>query len=367
MPFSKEQEERVVSALIAELAENYGVRLNKNPSFERGGSSTAAAGATGRFILIGASHMSRMAEYMPPCTINLAVPGFKATTIAMTQVTQKLMSLNPGPDDTIVLDLLSNMAYMGTDDDGLPSPSFPDGDGKYHIPGSLTVAPTAAVKKLLAYCRDTAKIAAGVRHVAIIAPIPRYVTEKCCHDPCHVDNFNSEDFDSEIMAGMDAHKKALENWAIDNGLNYRIFDATELAHPAETILRNRTTISGIPLWAPGDPVHLATEAYKEAAEALLEGESDLESEAGSADTSVSSASEVKRKRPAAVIVKPATAKFKRGRADHGYKAAGWLVGRPESDSPSRAGRGGRQWLRGGWRGGHSPWQRRGWGARRGRF
>ncbi len=164
-----------------------------------------------------------------------------------------------------------------------------------------------------------------------------------------------------------AHKKALENWAIDNGLNYRIFDATELAHPAETILRNRTTISGIPLWAPGDPVHLAPEAYREAAEALLEGESDLESEAGSADTSGSSASEVKRKRPAAVIIKPATAKFKRGRADPSYKAAGWLVGRPESESPSRAGRGGRQWLRGGWRGGHASWQRRGWGARRGRY
>ncbi len=92
-----------------------------------------------------------------------------------------------------------------------------------------------------------------MRSVAIITPIPRYVTEKCCQDLGHVDNFNSEDFDSEILAGMDAHKKILENWAIDHGMSYRIFDATELAHPAETILRNRTTSSGIPLWTPGRP------------------------------------------------------------------------------------------------------------------
>jgi hypothetical protein len=117
---------------------------------------------------------------------------------------------------------------------------------------------------------------------------------------------------------------------------------------------------------------LAPEAYREVAEALLEGESDLELEAGSVDTSGSSASEAKRKRPAAVIIKPATAKPKRGRVEHCYRAAGWLVGGPdpargESESPSRAGRGGRLWLRGGWRGGHASWQRRGWGARRGRY
>jgi hypothetical protein len=94
--------------------------------------------------------MMRLAEHLPPCTVNLAIPGLKATTVAAMQVAQKLKSLNPGPDNTIFLDLLSNTAFMGTDDDGLPSPSFPGGDGTYHIPGSLTVAPTAAVKKLLA-------------------------------------------------------------------------------------------------------------------------------------------------------------------------------------------------------------------------
>jgi hypothetical protein len=146
------------------------------------------------------------------------------------------------------------------------------------------------------------------------------------------------------------HKKILENWAIEHGINYRTFDATELAHPVEPILRNRTTNSGIPLWAPGDLVHLATDAYREMAEALLEGESDLESEAGSANTSVSSASKPKRKRPAAVITKPLVAKAKRGRSENKHRSAGWLVGRPDvatatGAGPSRPWRGGRGWNR----------------------
>jgi hypothetical protein len=182
-----------------------------------------------------------------------------------------------------------------------------------------------------------------------------------------VDNFNSDDFDTDILAGMETHKKILENWAIEHGINYRIFDATELAHPAETILRNRTTSSGIPLWTLGDPVHLAPEAYREIAEALLEGESDMESEAGSVNTSGSSASELKRKRPAAVIIKPMMVKSKRGRGEYGYRAAGWLVGRPdpargESAGPSRPWRGGRFWYQQGWRGGRAAWPGRGWGG-----
>jgi hypothetical protein len=77
-------------------------------------------------------------------------------------------------------------------------------------------------------------------------------------------------------------------------------------YAVEPILRNRTTSGGILLWAIGDPVHLAADAYREMAEALLEGNSDLESEAGSTNSSATVALEYKRKRPKAVITTPRT-------------------------------------------------------------
>jgi hypothetical protein len=41
---------------------------------------------------------------------------------------------------------------MGTDVSGLPSPAVRAGDGRYHIPGSLTTAPPTILKKVLEVC-----------------------------------------------------------------------------------------------------------------------------------------------------------------------------------------------------------------------
>jgi hypothetical protein len=59
----------------------------------------------------------------------------------------RLDGLSINGDDKVVLDLLSNSAFMGTDADGLPSPAFAGEDGTYHIPGSLSAAPPQAIKK----------------------------------------------------------------------------------------------------------------------------------------------------------------------------------------------------------------------------
>jgi hypothetical protein len=105
----------------------------------------------------------------------------------------------------LILDLLSNTAFMGTNEDGLPSPSFPGEDGTHYIPGLLTAA---AIKKLLAYSNEIAKLAAVARSVALIIPIPRYVTEKCCWDSGHVDTFNNDDFEMTCSQAWKCTKKS---------------------------------------------------------------------------------------------------------------------------------------------------------------
>jgi hypothetical protein len=79
---------------------------------------------------------------------------------------------NPGENDVVVLDLLSNLAFMGTDMDGLPTPAVRSGDGKYHILGSLTTAPPTVLKKTLELCVPLAAAAKGAR-VVLVCPIPR--------------------------------------------------------------------------------------------------------------------------------------------------------------------------------------------------
>ncbi len=185
--------------------------------------------------------MERMARHLPENTISLAYPGFNATPQAVAQVVSRLEELHFSADDRFILDLLSNSAFMGTDEEGLPTPATMGEGGTYHIPGSLMVAPASAVKKILGNCHQLGKLGAIFQHVTLVAPIPCYVTSKCCDNECHVDNYNGEDFKFKIVTGIEMHKRLLEGWATELMLNYCLIDATELVDPVDPILRNRQT------------------------------------------------------------------------------------------------------------------------------
>ncbi len=72
-----------------------------------------------------------------------------------------------------MLDLLSNTAYMGTDEEGLPLPSYREGDGGYHIAGTLTTAPPTTLRKTLDNCVELGKKLLNSRFI-LVCPTPRY-------------------------------------------------------------------------------------------------------------------------------------------------------------------------------------------------
>ncbi len=110
-------------------------------------------------------------------------------TIAETE--RKMEQLAPGPPDTVVLDLLSNTAYMGTDEDGLPLTAISAGDGSYHVIVSLTTAPLpTTIKKTLDLCMPLSRKLGNAR-IILVFPTTRYVKEKCCNNPTHIDSFNN--------------------------------------------------------------------------------------------------------------------------------------------------------------------------------
>jgi hypothetical protein len=96
------------------------------------------------------------------------------------------------------------------------------------------VAPASAVKKILDNCHQLGKLDAICQHVTLVAPIPRYVTSKCCPNARHV---HVDNYKSEIVTGIEMHKRLLEGLM----LNYFLIYATELVDPVDPILRNRQT------------------------------------------------------------------------------------------------------------------------------
>jgi hypothetical protein len=94
-----------------------------------------------RTVFVGASHMTRLADEMGNDVLNLAFLGFRPKEKMLTDIVNKLVELKLGKKDIVVVDLLSNVVFMGTDNDGLPTEARRAEDGSYHVVGSLTIAP----------------------------------------------------------------------------------------------------------------------------------------------------------------------------------------------------------------------------------
>jgi hypothetical protein len=321
-PLSLEDEKKLVGVILREICCEFGVKLNIEPTIERGMATQASTADGGRTILIGASHMCRTAEHLQDC-VSLAQPGFKPTLENLREVEKKIRKICPVENDLVVLDLISNIAYMGTDEDGLPSPAFRSGDGTYHIPGSLTTAPPTTIKKALEHCATLAELLKKTR-VLLICPIPRYVTGKCCADPTHIENFESPDYDDELLECQDQHRRILSAWGTTIGLNFEICDPTSVVNNTEPMLRHRITSKGAQLWCQTDGVHMSKDAYADLAHAVLEAAQG--DDTGDAASGISGSS--KRKVPDSVVTLPSAAK--NSRLQRAVRKAGWLHGMPDS-------------------------------------
>ncbi len=80
--------------------------IDPRPCLERGCVTQGADMEKSRTVLVGASHMTRLAEEMGPHTIAFAFPEFRPKEKMILDVTEKLVELNLSKKDTVVLDLL---------------------------------------------------------------------------------------------------------------------------------------------------------------------------------------------------------------------------------------------------------------------
>ncbi len=81
---------------------------------------------------------------------------------------------------------MSNTAFLGTDEDGLPiAAEKSEEDGRYHLSGDLQLAPPSAFKSTMKMV-DTIISNTGGAKIMLTVPLPRYVLAACCDDTSHV-------------------------------------------------------------------------------------------------------------------------------------------------------------------------------------
>jgi hypothetical protein len=142
--------------------------------------------------------------------VDLTVKGWIPKSGKIDRLCDTLKKLNLTEIDTVVIDSMSNTAYLGTDEDGLPIPVKKSAeDGRYHLSGDFQLVPPSAFKSTMKMV-DTIISNTGGAKIVLAVPLPRYFLVACCGEANHVTNRRDPDFSKEISGSKKASLMPLQ-------------------------------------------------------------------------------------------------------------------------------------------------------------
>jgi hypothetical protein len=205
------------------------------------------------------------------------------------------------------------------------------------------------IKKALQTLNNIAELAKNSMCV-LVAPTPRYITQRCCTNADHLENYKTDSYEHDIQEAIESQIQLLDVWATEHELKYVILDPISTDGLSVSALRERTASNGTLLWSGQDGVHLSPGGYFDLAKAILAVAESMMSadieETGSVTSSGSS--NAKRSRLDSVITRPPVRNT--SVPNRPPKLANWLHGRGcpnrEPNRGTRCGGANRRWKKG---------------------
>jgi hypothetical protein len=159
-----------------------------------------------RFVLCGASHMSRLAnvfEDYGALLVDLSVPGWRASATNVEEMAGQLSSVLSeefSGETFVVYQLFDNSVYMACSDGQRAAPCK-GRDNKYHVAGRLELSTREEFRELFTTCLPLLR--AGLMHTKILlTPLNRYLLKACCDDPTHVSNRTEPGYGTAMAEGL---------------------------------------------------------------------------------------------------------------------------------------------------------------------
>ena len=271
---SRADEEAIIGCMINEVNEKLGLNLSM-PDFNRSCATWQSGGNDSLKIYVcGGSHANRLAEKFVISgqqVANLARGGWQPTEQMVTEVhgNLKMHGIGKGnATEVIVMDLLANCVFCGSDSDGNLMPLTKQSDGKFHVHGNLTTYPIAKIRAKLNLWTKMVNDFGGCKYIFMLPP-PRYISEPCCTDPLHCANFLDPDAHSELVGGLGQVAECIRRFANAQGVDYEIVDLLGPYANIESLIPMEAD-DGQPLWLKGDPIHFRSEVYSTAVDQVLQ-------------------------------------------------------------------------------------------------
>jgi hypothetical protein len=202
LPVPHDVQTEIITTLIGELNEKFSTELASPVSQEDLDMpfDYVEACAGKRFIIIGASHASRLAnalEDLELCVVDLSSPGWKLNSDSASNTAgqlEEILAEDNELQNVIVYLMFDNKSYIGINNSGSRREAEKSSvDGKYHIIGDLSIVDRAEFKPIFNLAVPLLR-AGGNHQKIIVSPLLRYSSGRCCGDLDHISNFGREGY-----------------------------------------------------------------------------------------------------------------------------------------------------------------------------
>jgi hypothetical protein len=271
---------------------------------------------------------------------DVSVPGFRITEESVARMASDLEAAIEGLDvkkSVLLLQPFDNSIYYSSRAQGEKTLTCKGSDRKYHVEGELKMISKEDMKELFILIIPLIKAAKGMK-VIIMSPMPRYLIAKCCDNPGHVTNRNTDCYIDSMIQGI----RDVYSW-INSTIFLRRIKDVKTFNPTHALGFNSYDVNIdtiLDLWGE-DPVHPTAAAYKVLAEKLASLVDDtLNKSAAAAGSSDSQQPQKKRqatREPWIVASEPVAKRLGDGKGQH----------KRQQKSGHEAGRGRRGHNRGG--------------------
>ena len=228
------------------------------------------------FIVVGASHASRLAEQLEACGSKvtlISMPSWRPTPTTAAKAAGELATAvgSSAAGAVTIFQFLDCAAFYARTEDGglLPSRRSND-DNKYHLDGELVMAPAELFLHTLKSSLPIFK-AAGQGPKLLISPLPRYWLTSCCADADHIPNRTSSGNEEMLFMGLDTIRRQCKDFLhISKIRDCTTLNAAQLICSSEgaRITPDAVKAELQKCWG-GDPVHPADQCYAALAKNVL--------------------------------------------------------------------------------------------------
>ena len=158
----------------------------------------------------------------------------------------------------VIFQLLDNNFYFEQGEDGSKALPCKGQDGHYHVVGDLALADKDGQYAILKLCEPLWSSASG-KHMVIVGPMARFVSDGCCSDTTHVANRSNKDFYPKLKADLAASCTNIKDFLFTSGLRHgRVMD------PA----RSTSGLAAAEIWG-SDPIHPKQKVYEMLADGVV--------------------------------------------------------------------------------------------------